>query len=417
MSWDYSVGNLAQRSAYAPAAVSPATTDPLLDLGFLATGYPDQEAAFTWRSDGTYAADVDVNTLANFSDRSDAPTGYRDLLLALAGTPGLGSFPPDWDTYAGRSALRAFRPLFQEFDVLPDENWKLRASIYVPTASDATGAQVEVIDTWSGLGWDGAAWSDGGVAATQSTLDTWLEIDEVVTADANRDVRSSYRVVISPVAASYAAATYVYASSYGGELDGSPAMIGEADLVALVGHNVPDSAAVTVGPITLPIAPVSCAATGAASYTQVWQVAIQMPAGNQPRPKIGELWIGTLRTFLRAPDPGIAVKEGDPDQVRVVTAQGRLEILSDQRLPASALSLSVRTFTDAQFTQYKNELTRGTRFGADPILLIPDASLEGSGRVIFGRVGQTISYSHKEAGFRSFTLDFQESPLSNAAGV
>jgi len=230
-------------------------------------------------------------------------------------------------------------------------------------------------------------------------------------------VRSSYRVVISPVAASYSATTYVYASSYSNELDGSPAMIGEADLAALVGHNIPDSATVTVGPISLPITAVSCAATDTASYTQVWQLAIQMPAGNQPRPKIGELWIGMNRVFLRGPDPGITVKEGDPNQIRVEAAQGRLEILSDQRLPAEAISMGIRTFTDAAFAQYKNEIQRGTRFGADPILLLPDAALEGSGRVIFGRIGQEISYTHKEAGFRSFTIEFKESPLSNAAGV
>jgi hypothetical protein len=417
MSWDYSVGNLAQRCANAPAAVAPAAGDSLLSLDHLANGYPDQEAAFTWRSDGTYAADVDINMLASASDRSDAPTGWRDLLLALAGTPGLGSFPPDWNTYASRTALRLYRPVFQEFDVLPGENFKMRASIYVPTASDATGVQVEVIDTWSGLGWNGSAWVDGGVLESQSVMDTWEEIDEVITADANRDVRSSYRVVISPIATSYSATTYVYASANGGALDGSPAMIGEADLVALVGHNIPDSATVTVGTITLPISAVSCAVTDTASYAQVWTLDIQMPAGNQPRPKLGELWIGMKRIFLRGPDPGITVKEGDPNQIRLETAQGRLEILSDQRLPAEAISLKIRTFTAEAFAQYKNELQRGTRFGADPVLLLPDAALEGSGRVIFGRIGQEISYSHQETTFKSFTVDFRESPLSNDAGV
>lgn len=417
MSWDYSIGNLAQRSAYNPVAVSPAADDALLSLTRLANGYPDQEAGFTWRSDGTYAADVDINALADYSDRSDAPTGWRDFLLALAGTPGLGSFPPDWGTYASRTALRLYRPVFQEFPVMPGENWKCRMSIYIPAASTATGVQVEVIDTWSGLGWNGSAWVDGGVLESQSVDDTWEEIDEIITADANREVRSTYRVVISPVAASYSATTYVYASSYSNELDGSPAMIGEADLVALIGHNIPDSATVTVGPIALPISPVSCAATDTASYTQVWQLAIQMPAGNQPRPKIGELWIGMNRVFLRGPDPGISVKEGDPNQIRVEAAQGRLEILSDQRLPAEAISLKIRTFTEASFAQYKNEIQRGTRFGADPILLLPDAALEGSGRVIFGRIGQEISYSHQDTTFKSFTVEFKESPLSNASGV
>jgi hypothetical protein len=220
-------------------------------------------------------------------------------------------------------------------------------------------------------------------------------------------------VIVSPIAGSYGATTYVYTSLGGGS--GAPAMYGEVDFAALIGHNLPSSATVTLDGLTFsPITAISTWDTVGSTYDRVWRLSIQMPAGNQPRPKIGELWIGTLRTFLRGPDPGITVKEGDRAQIRVVSAQGRQEILTDQRIPAGEVSLKIRTFTDAAYLQYKEEVNRGTRFGADPILLVPVDELEGSARLIFGRVGQTVSYSHKEAGYREFTVEIQESPMSGA---
>ena len=412
MAWAFSIGNLAQRAVRAPAAVSPAVGDTVLPLSKLASGYPDEEASFEWRSDGAYKVDVDTNVLASTSSRVDAPTGWRDLLLALAGTPGLPANPPDWGSYGSRTALRLYRPVMQEVEVMPGEDWKLEVGIYEPTASDATGIRVRVIDTWSGKGWNGTAWADGGVLDEQSTADAWKDIAEEITADATRPVRSIYRVVVEPIASSYGATTYVYASANGA--GGSPALYAKADMVALIGHNFPVNATVSVGSESVTLVPVSCVKQFTGKFLQTWRLDIAMPTGNQPRPKIGELWIGSLRSLTRGPSPGITIAEGDPNQIRVEGAQGRVEILSDQRLPAQKLTLNVKTSSDAAYEQYRSVLTRGTRFGADPLLLIPVDVFDGTGRVILGRVGETISYTVSEVGWRAFSVELSESPLAAA---
>ena len=413
MAWQFSIGNLVQRAVTAPAAVSPAVSDTLLPLTNLATGYPDQEASFEWRSDGHYKVDIDLNVLRATSSRTDAPSGWRDYLLYLAGTPGLGSNAPDWGSYGSRTALRLYKPMFQEIEVLPGEDWKLSMSIYEPTASTATGIQVRVIDTWSGLGWNGSAWTDGGILDSQSTEDTWKEIAEEITADPNRSVRSTYLVVVEPIAATYSATTYVYASANGGS--GSPALYGKVDFIALIGHNIPSEATVSCDGFSFStIDPITATKSDTATFYQVWRLDIQMPAGNQPRPKIGELWMGRLQTFTRGPDPGIDINEGDINQIRVSAAGGRQEVLSDMRIPARSIGMKVRTFTDAAFTQYRDQLTRGTRFGAEPLLLVPPLELEGIALPVHGRVGPVTGYKNAEAGWREFTVNLMESPFSGS---
>jgi len=412
MAWKYSIGNLAQRAALAPVAVSPSTADSLLPLSKLANGQPDEEASFTWLSTGLYKADLDLNLLAATSTRVDAPTGWRDLLLALAKTPGLPANPPDWGTYGSRTALRCFRPVMQEVEVMPGEDVKLECGLYELAASAATGVQVRVVDTWSGKGWNGSAWVSGGILDSQSTEDVWKDISEEITADTTRLIASTYQIIFEPIAGTYDATTYVYVSANGA--GGAPALYGEANLVALIGHNLPTDSTVTVGSESLTIRPLSCFAEFTAKFLRTWRLEIQMPAGNQPRPLLGELWIGGARSLTRGPDDGISLEEGDANQLRVRGAQGRVDVLSDQAHPTQKLSLSVRTTNDAAYEEYRSTLTRGTRFGADPMLLLPLDAFDGAYRVIHGRVGATIGYAVTRAGWRSFKLEFAESPFAGA---
>jgi hypothetical protein len=411
MSWSFSIGNLVQRSAIDPAVVAPAVSDTLLPLTNLATGYPDQEGSFTWRSDGAYAVDLDLNMLAASSTRADSPTGWRDLLLGLAGTPGLNANPPEQGTFAARTALKVYAPSYQDVPVMPGEDFKLDIGLYLPAASTATAAQVEVIDLWSGKGWNGTAWADGGILLSQAVDDTWSDVSEEITADTNRTVRSTYRVIVTPVAATYGATTYMYASTNGGS--GYPALYAKADFAALIGHNLPADSTVTIGNFSLStIAPITAWVSDTAEYTQTWQLDITMPSGNQVRPKIGEVWIGRLETFTRGIDPGITLQEGDAMQIRITAAQGRQEVLSDLREPNKALTLKVRTFTDASFYQYRDTLTRGSRFGVDPILIVPPAGLTGVAKPVHGRVGPVMGYKHQESGWREFSVKLIESPFS-----
>jgi len=99
MSWGISVGNASQRTPRATVAISPAVTDTLLPLSRIANGHPSDEVSFEWRADGVYKADIDHNVLAETSSRADAPTGWRDALLAFANTPGLPANPVVWGTY------------------------------------------------------------------------------------------------------------------------------------------------------------------------------------------------------------------------------------------------------------------------------------------------------------------------------
>jgi hypothetical protein len=412
MTWSFSIGNLAQRAANAPAASSPSVSDTLLPISDLATGYPDEEGSFEWRADGNYVAIINTNLLANTSTRVDATTGYRDLLLDYAGS-GSNPNPPNWGTYAGRTALRAYRPLFQDIEAMPGEDMALAMGIYLPANSVATAVQVRVTNTTSGLSWSGAntAWESGGVVESQATDDTWEDFTETIVADVNMVFRSTYRVIVEPVANTYAANTCVYVSGLSGT--GVPALYAEADFVALIGHNLPETATVSVGNFAFSVIDTPTASTtGNTELTQSYTMSIQMPAGNQPKPKIGEVWIGKLITLTRGIDPDIDIKEGDVAQIRVQGATGRQEVVSDIRLPATYATMKVRTFTDAQWIQYRNLIYRGTRFGADPFVLVPPDDLQGSGRVMHGRIGPILGTIHKENTWREFSMEFAESTFS-----
>jgi hypothetical protein len=150
-----------------------------------------------------------------------------------------------------------------------------------------------------------------------------------------------------------------------------------------------------------------------AEITQSWTLTLVCGA-NTPRPRIGELWFGRLTTLTRGVDPDIDVTEGDIAQIRVQGAGGRQEVVSDLKFPVSYSRLKVRTFTDAQHIQYRNEITRGTRFGADPIVVVPPDELQGSGRLIHARVGAVVQTKHRDQTWREFDVDLMESPMARA---
>jgi hypothetical protein len=159
-------------------------------------------------------------------------------------------------------------------------------------------------------------------------------------------------------------------------------------------------------------------APGGAQLIQTWRLTISIPAAlrpSAPRPILGEVWIGKLRTLDRSPQlQGLGVKESDPDQVRVETSRKRIEILSSRDRAPAELELSFRVPV-ADYVRVRDEIQRLTAFGTDPILLIPSAAFEG-GRFYHGRVGEEIFYAritpaeHAEE-WREFGLAFTESPF------
>ena len=414
--WRYVIGNLARRAPAVPVAVSPALEDTELPLANLADDYPDTLGGLQWRSDGAYDIDFDLNLLAGSSQRADAPTGWADLLNYLAGTLGLPANPPDWGSYGGRNpALRFFRPSYQDIAVMPGEKLQLNVGLYRPTgASGSTGTRVTVTDLESGKSWDGAAWTTGGVVATQATVDTWLDVQEEILPDASRTERTLYRVVLAPLAASYGPTTYGYGSLYLGA--GEPALIAEADTTAIVQHNVPDGATVVLGAIAMTPAQPSFFTVGTSVYTRVWRLSVDMPAGNNVRPILGEVWVGKMREFERSPQLPLALTESDPSQVRLEGSRGRLEVIASEGLPPARLKLDWAV-PDTDYVRLRDELLRLTRFGGEPMLLVPSTAFEGA-RFYHGRLGQEVSYSRMTAAesteaWRSLTVDFQESPMAS----
>ncbi len=426
-SFRFSVGSLVTRGASDPAAVAPAAADTLLPLSNLGSGYPDEQGGLQWRSDGAYDIDFDLNLLADDSERADAPTGWADLPLYLAGMPGLPANPPDWGNYGARNpALRFFGPIFQDVDVMPGEQVKIAGSIYLPAASTSTSVVVRVVDLTTGRQYDATAlaWDDDGTIESQAVDDTWKEFAVTIQADISHAERRVYRVTVTPTAAAYGATTYGYISAYGAA--GSPAVFAEVDAIALIGHNLPEGATVQLQPqpagmaIGLtPAQPSSYAVTVLAQLVQTWRLSIDIPAAlrpSAPRPIIGEVWIGKVRTLLGgSPVLPISLTEGDASQVRVEGTGGRLDVLGSGT-PARAELLLEFTFDNASYKQARDQVARLTRFGEDPLLLLPSQSFEGAGRLYHGRIGQEVAYSRISPGtdeaLRSFTWEFAESPLA-----
>jgi hypothetical protein len=425
--WGFSVGNGAALSATAPVAVSPAAADAVLALANWSSGYPDELGAFVWRSDGAYAADFDLNRLKATSLRSDAPTGWFDLPLYMAGTPGLPTNPPAWGTFGGRTALKFYGPIAQDVDVMPGESVQIRGGIYLLAASTATSVVVRVTDLTTGHQWDagGSSWDDDGVIESQSTDDTWKDFAVTITADATHKERRLYRVTVTPTAATYSSSTYGYISANGGS--GSPAIFGSVDTCALIGHNLPSGATVTLSPqpsgtaITLTARQPSCHTTAtSAILAQVWRLAITIPSAlrpSTPAPRIGTVWIGTARSMtIKGPANNIGVEESSQNQLRVET-RGRIEAVPDTSRPTGTLTLAFTAGTDADFEQIRSEFMRLTRYGADPMLLLPDITFDPDALPIHGRVRNRLSWTVLERttgneSARSFGIPFDESPFA-----
>ncbi len=426
-SFHFSVGNLVTRAASDPAAVAPAAADTLLPLSNLGTGYPEEQGGLQWRSDGAYDIDFDLNLLADDSDRADAPTGWADLPLYLAGTPGLPANAPDWGNYGVRNpALRFFGPIFQDVDVMPGEQVKITGSIYLPAASTSTSVALRVVDLTTGRQYDATAlgWDDDGIIESQAVDDTWKDFAVTIPADVSHTERRTYRVTVTPTAAAYGATTYGYISAYGA--GGSPALFAEVDAVALIGHNLPAGATITLAQqpagASFAIAAMqpSCyVLAGLPVLAQTWRLSIAIPSAlrpSAPRPIIGEVWIGRARTLAgHAPTLPFTVSEGDQGQVRVEGSSGRIDVLSSGAPARADLMLSF-TFEHEAYKQGRDEVARLTRFGVEPLLLIPTKSFEGAGRLYHGRIGQEVAYSRLSPGtdeaLRSFTWEFAESPLA-----
>lgn len=426
MDWRFSIGHLVGRTPVDPVAVAPAVEDSEFPLANLGIGYPGERGGLQWRSDGTYDIDFDLNLLAATSERADAPTGWADLLNHLAGTPGLPANPPDWGTYAARTALRIFRPSFQDVDVMPGERTLISGSIYVPTASSATGIEVRVIDLTTGYQYDAGAvgWDADGLIEDQTTVDTWEDFSVTMAADTTHTERRRYRVVVSPVAGTFDATSYVYISANAGS--GSPALVADVDLCAIVGHNLPEAATVELQPqpsgtaiVLVPEQPSMYSVATAAALVQTWRLSIDIPTALRPstaRPLLGEVWIGGVRTLLgKAPVLPISVNEGDPNQIRNETLGGRVEVLGTG-VPNRASMLLNFTFDTASYEQARDQVARLTRNGEEPLLLLTSDSFEGAGKLYHGRLGTDVAYSRITPGdtdaLRSFGWAFEESPLA-----
>jgi hypothetical protein len=306
----------------------------------------------------------------------------------------------------------------QEITVMPGEAVKVLCGIYRPTAATgATGVRVRVVDTSTGKGWDGAVWADGGVLDSQAVVDTWKDISEGVAADAARTEKTIYQVIVEPIATTYDATSYVYLSDNGGA-SGYAAVVAEADVAMIIGHNLPADADVDVGALTLiPVQPSFYKVDTSPSFVQVWTLDIQMPAGNQPRPIIGEVWIGLVRTLLAgSPVVPIGLEEASKGQIRVEAARRRVEVVGEDARPVAAIDMSFATRDAASYVQIRDEIARLTRFGADPLVLLPSDAFEG-GTIYHGRIADKVSYSRILGAYqdpaRTFGMPFSESPFAS----
>jgi hypothetical protein len=419
MAWRFAIGNALRRAAASPVASLASVSDTLFPLSALGNGYTDEPARWARNAAGLYAADCDLNFLAATSPRADAPTGWFDFLNLVGGTPGLPANPPDWNTYAARTALRSFRPVAQDVDVMPGEALTVKAGLYLPGTSTATAVRLRVVDLWTGRSYDGSAnaWDDADVyVAEQATLNTWLDFSEPIPADVQRRERTTYRILIEQDAPAFDATSYVYASPI--------ALFPDVSFAAIVGHNIPKDALVTVREVggggtaltLLPDVP-SFFDTETAQQFQSWRLRVEMPAGTasfHQRPYVGELWLGSLVDMTWCPAFPFDLDVEDPGQVRVAGGYGREYVFSDAARELSSMKLQFKTNGDAGYYQIRNWLEGATRHGVDPMIVCPVDTLEGN--VLYhGRLGNAVAYSRKNNLRREFALTFDETPFPRVA--
>jgi hypothetical protein len=132
---------------------------------------------------------------------------------------------------------------------------------------------------------------------------------------------------------------------------------------------------------------------------------------------LGEVWIGKVRTMLvGSPTPELGGEESSPGQIRVDGPRKRVEVIPDDASPVTSLEMVFRARDDASFRQMRDEVMRLTRYGADPLLLLPGERLDGAGRVYHGRVEGRLAWSTitplETGAARSFAMPFLESPFA-----
>jgi hypothetical protein len=408
MAWRLGIGNLIAR-ATASGAAAGSYASGLYPLSNLGNGYPDEPARWLFETDGGYSATFDLNLLATSSARSDAPTGWADLALKHAGTPGLPANPPENGTFAGRpNSVKFYGACYQDVEVMPGEDVRFTGGLYRPSASSATGARVVIVNLSNGKQWDSTAnvWNNStDPAGAQAIDDVWLDVNESVVNDS--DERTTYRVILVPDGGP-GAAFYCYASA--------PAITGEQNFVAFVGNNIPAGATVTWtdGTVTATPTPTfpSFFKTFTASSLRSWTLSITQPANSLPyeaAPMIGELWAGRLVDMVACPGYPFDILEGDPAQIRLEGGLGHTSIFTEIERPARRFSIKFNTSTDAQYENARDSFLRASRFGADPIMLAPVASLEGADTIWHGRLGGATTYSRISNARRSFTIEMFES--------
>lgn len=415
--WGYSVGNVVSRAAAAPVAVSPAAQDTKLLLSYLGSGYPDQFGALQWRSDATYAFDVDTNMLPRTSELDGAPNGCEDSLTRLAAGRhvgiGLSANPCDVGTYEGRTAYRLFRPESWDVDVMPGEDVLFEAGLRLAAGSTATGVRVRVVDLHTGDGWEGGStddWAPDGVAA-EHAADSWLDVSVMVASVSTQ--RRTYRVILEPTlppATDYGATTIIYVSD--------PALIPPVDLVAAISHNADIGLVATPStgaPISVTAAQPSCWGLGTGpQWARSWRISISQIGGMSPRPVIGELWMGLYREILAGGPVTISLKEQSWGK-SLEGARGRRQVIPDLAPETEELQLAFKARSAAHMEQIRDEIARLTRHGAEPLLLLPGARLDSAGRIYHGRIGESVDYSAMvpdgTGAAWAFGLTFSESPF------
>jgi hypothetical protein len=71
----------------------------------------------------------------------------------------------------------------------------------------------------------------------------------------------------------------------------------------------------------------------------------------------------------------------------------------------------------SEYELHRDELLRLTRWGAEPVVLLPSAAFEGAGRLYHGRLGADVEWSRftpldgVTEAWRSWALPFAESPF------
>lgn len=415
MAWKLALGNLITRApAFGVAASS--TEDPYFPLSEVGNGYPDDPARWLWESDGGYSADFDLNLLAQSSERADAPTGWRDLALTLAGTPGLGANPPVFGTFDTRpDTIKFYGPVFQDIEVMPGEDLLFEGGLRFPAAATGTtGVKVVVVNLKTGKQRDGVldAWNNSAdPLGEETTVDTWNDVSETITNESEE--RVTYRVILTPTSGGpFGPLTYAYVST--------PAVTAAQNFVALIGHNLPVGATVAwddgASPRTiLPLGSLpSVYALGASSSQRFWSLDVTMPANTTPwhgAPFVGELWAGRLVDMVACPGYPFDIIEGDIAQVRLEGGLGRESIFTEIEHPTRAFKMRFKTTNDSQYEDARDAFLRASRFGADPVILVPVEALEGVGVIWHGRVGPEVTYARTSLTKRTFEISLRESPF------